>query len=213
MHKVTKWLVLASVVGVMAIPSAAHAITISWAETGDAGDLPGTAQKPLGPLASLTSITGAIGSTTDADMYQLHVTGLFSATTVGTPGTLGDTQLFLFDVFGRGVEGNDNTAANARSTLPITFGPPPGTYYLVIAGYNVDPVSVGGLIFADTPRGNLDTASGPGAGSPISGYTGTSSTGTYTIALTGVQVPEPDIVLLLGAALALTAGVRRLRQS
>jgi hypothetical protein len=77
----------------------------SWAysEVGEAGSLPGTAQGTSG--APLTSISGTISSNTDADMYQIFISspGTFSATTVGTGGSLSDTQLFLFDTDGLGI--------------------------------------------------------------------------------------------------------------
>src|SRR5882762_7344358 len=95
-----------------------------WTEVGDAGELPATAQVPVGS-GVLTSITGSIGppstiSLTDADMYRIHISGptSFSATTVGTGGTLVDTQLFLFDAGGLGVYGRDDDLGTARTTLP-----------------------------------------------------------------------------------------------
>jgi hypothetical protein len=77
--------------------------------------------RSAGPGA-LTSISGTVSSGTDADMYQIFISspGTFSATTVGTPGTLTDTQLFLFDASGFGVYANDDatTAFTLRAHLP-----------------------------------------------------------------------------------------------
>lgn len=103
-------------VGLLAVPPAAKA-TI-WAEVGDAAELPGTAQI-TGGAGSLDAITGSLPS--GSDMFAIFITdpSTFSATTVGTPGSLFDTQLFLFDSLGFGVYANDDTpSVSLRSTLP-----------------------------------------------------------------------------------------------
>lgn len=208
---------------VMVLGCANVALADTWTEIGDAGDLPGTAQQPTG-ANPLTAITGAITVGTDADMYRIFIPvgATFSATTVGTAGTLADTQLFLFNAAGLGVYANDDTTGTeVRSTLPAghAFSPPsPGIYYLVITGFNRDPVSVGGLIFPGTFTG-VEGPTGPGGGSPIFDYTGTTGTGTYRILLTGAQfvpasaaIPEPATMFLLGSGLAALAGKARRRR-
>lgn len=216
------FLMLIALVTILACSSLASADT--WTEVGDAGDLPGSAQVPTG-ANPLTSIAGAISVGTDADMYRIFIPvgAAFSATTVGTPGTLGDTQLFLFRATGIGEYANDDAVGGGtlRSLLPLAhpFGPvAPGTYFLVITGFNRDPTSVGGLIFPGAFAA-VEDPTGPGGGSPISGYLGTSGTGTYTILLTGAQfdggtpaIPEPATLLLLGTGLAgVAAKVRKRR--
>ena len=81
----------------------AHQVGTTWHEDGDAGETRATAQRVVG-LGPLTEISG---STNDADMFKICVTGnqTFSATTV--EGASWDTQLFLFDASGRGVYAND----------------------------------------------------------------------------------------------------------
>ena len=58
----------------LAMGLAQGAGAIPWTEVGDAGDLPASAQVPMGS-GLLTSIFGSIPSTsaTDADMYRLHI--------------------------------------------------------------------------------------------------------------------------------------------
>src|SRR5262245_33047576 len=107
-----------------------------FTEVGDAGQTVGTAQTTVG-AGFLDEIRGTIGSpgpTGDVDLFVIFISNPsgFSATTVGTPGTLANTQLFLFDVNGRGVYANDDaSAATGRSTLPAgsPLGPTaPGIY-------------------------------------------------------------------------------------
>ena len=217
---------LTALVAALAFASSAGAIP--WTEVGDAGDLPATSQVPTG-VGALTSISGSVPlfSSTDADMYRLHipVPGAFSATTVGTIGTLVDTQLFLFDVGGFGVYGRDNDPGTARTTLPAgsLLGPQSaGDYFLAISGFNRDPVSPGGLIFPTSPGATLFGPSGPGGALAISGWTGLegfSGRGSYTINLTGAEfaaaaaVPEPGTLLLLGASLLGLIALRRRRRA
>jgi hypothetical protein len=196
---------VAFAVSANAVPSGTE-----WNEDGDAGDLLGTAQSVSGGGA-LTAINGAIAAS-DADLYLISVLGggVFSATTVGTVGTLSDTQLYLFDAGGMGVEGNDDFSGSiVRSALPAGGLSPAtaGLYYLAISTYNRDPVSGGLRIFPDTFPG-VYGPTGPGGGSPLSGWVNTTSAaGTYRIELTGATfvttagVPEASCTLsLLGLA-------------
>jgi hypothetical protein len=185
------------------------AAAITFNEIGDAGNLPALSQA-AGVLPVLTTITGSIGSSTDADMFAITFSqaGTFSATTVGQPGTLADTQLFLFRFPGLGVAANDDSKLTLRSTIPST-PVTPGLYFLGISSFDVDPVSPGGLIFPSFPFDQVFGPTGPGGGSAITGWQGSGATGTYTIALDLSPVPEPGTLLLFGTTLAGVAWARK----
>lgn len=189
---------IASVGLIVGVASSADAIT--FLEIGDAGDLPGIAQA-AGTLPLLTQITGSIANGTDADLFaiSLATAGQFSATTAGV-GTLGDTQLFLFNASGVGILANDDTIG-LRAALPGT-SLDAGLYFLAISSFNRDPVSAGGLIFPSSPFSGVFGPTGPGGAGPITGWLGSGGTGTYTIDLQLEPVPEPATLVLFGTALA-----------
>jgi hypothetical protein len=187
-----------------------------WNEQGQAGDLPGTAQY-IPASFPLEGIRGTLGSVNEVNMYAFWIVDAanFSATTVGTPGTLKDTHLFLFDANGHGVYANDDASStDKRSTLPANDpnGPQtPGLYFLAISSFGRD--AVGGpdndLIFPDFPFTGVFGPSDPTA--VISGWRGAGSdSGSYTILLTGT-IPEPSSIVLfmLGCGCAAIAGYRR----
>ncbi|MBW4546928.1 MAG: pre-peptidase C-terminal domain-containing protein [Symplocastrum torsivum CPER-KK1] len=219
------WVATISVLSTVLASGSAQAITFT--ESNDVGELLNTAGViPQGTLP-LESISGFLSS--DADLFQIFLTGgqTFSATTLNLDTLieipidntldaptelLEDPQLFLFDSFGRGIYANDDNSFSSQATLPsASFSPiESGIYYLAISGFGYDPVSADGKIFPDFLTGVAFEPTGVGGGSPLSGFEGTSTTsGSYTIALTGVEagverVPEPTSVLSM---LALGAGV------
>lgn len=183
-----------------------------WIEVGDAGRLPGTAQITVG-TGSLTSISGTLLDDTDVDVYRIILAGggTFSATTFGL--TSVDTKLFLFDVTGRGAYVNDDANVfTLQSTLPAGDPLTPaqaGVYYLAIAGFDIDPVSVGGLIFPDPlfPEGVFGPT-GPGGGSAVTDFVGTGDFGAYTIELTGAFfAQEPPVTAVPEPLSAVSAGI------
>ena len=207
-------LTLALLLTTLAILLGAPAGAAPWAEVGDAGDLPATAQIPNG-LGSLDSITGVIFTSLDKDMYVIQITdpALFSATVLPA-GTLLDPQLFLFDAAGVGVYGNDDDG-DPFSTLPAGDALSPtvaGTYHLAISGFDNDPTDGIVEIFVDVKLG----VQAPAILAPVAGWSPTFSVfgGSYEIALTGasfvggeaVPVLQPWGMALLAAGLALAAG-------
>ncbi len=180
-------------------------------ETGDAGNLPGTAQVVSG-LTGADTLSGNISFTSGVDMYAIFLTGgAFGATTVGQPGTLGDPQLFLFDSAGIGVAANDDGGSNLDATLSLG-APTPGLYYLAISSYDNDPNNANGLIFPSSPFGPQYGPTGPGGALPVTGWSGGGGTGSYTIELRGASsaaVPEPSSMVLIGGGLAALGLLRR----
>jgi hypothetical protein len=165
-------------------------------ESGDAGNLPSTAQD-LGSGA-VTSILGSFSGGGDVDMYRVCLTdgASFSATTVGA--TTLDTQLFLLDGNGLGVYSNDDAAIGVRgSRLPSDhrFSPAgPGVYFLALSSFNNDPQSDAGEIFPDLFSTSLYpdmvvNAAGVGADEPIVGWSGPTRgpPGLYRINVTGTM--------------------------
>lgn len=170
---------------------ASSASAQDWVESGDAGDLPGTAQVPAGSGA-LLSISGSIASNADADMYCISIptTSTFRASTCG--GTTIDTQLWLFNSDGMGISFNDDDpgACGLQSTLTGVFVPGPGQYYLAISTYSNDATNAAGQeIWLDQPFGTERAPDGAGAGDPfVTGWNGGGlSSGQYRIALQGTE--------------------------
>ena len=175
---------------------------------GDAGDLLGTAQVPVG-VGPLTMITGLVLAGGDADLFLIHIDDPANFSAQAWPNTTFDTPLWLFDLAGYGVTFNDDDVG-LQSRITGQFVPAAGDYYLAISQYDWDALDAGGLeLWLDTPYNVERAPDGPGAANPLASWGGSVySDGNYEILLTGVSyVPAPGAMALLG--LAFLAGRRR----
>ncbi|XGW00309.1 MAG: PEP-CTERM sorting domain-containing protein [Leptolyngbya sp. BL-A-14] len=220
--------------------SSGQAKAVTFSQVGDTGQTLDTAQVIPAGSQSLDAITGTLSAPNVINLFRIVLVGgqTFSATTInantlielpidqqlGSPTTLlPDPQLFLFDVGGRGVYGNDDSFGTAQASLPSGgFAPTaPGTYFLAIASSGYTPVSAGGNIFGAVDASGIFTATGAGAASPLTGFAGDGTAGgDYQINFTGVTagnaagVPEPSETagLLAAGALGIAYRMRKLRQ-
>ena len=193
------------------LSSAANAVPV--VESGDAGQLPGTAQDATNVGA--TSISGALGNIADVDMYAINIGDVagFSATVTSA---IFDSQIFLFDDDGMGVLANDDTSLGfTPSTIPAgSLAGEAEIYFLAISSFDNDPVSVAGAIFPDDNPAALVGPTGPGGGQPVIGWDPAfvTESGAYVITLTGVtaispgspttDVSEPGMLAIFGLGLA-----------
>jgi hypothetical protein len=156
----------------------------TWVEENDAGELPASAQVTRGPSTStaLNEIRGAIGSG-DVDMYKIRICnpGSFSATTVGGAGW--DTMLWLFDLSGNGVTGDDDTESSLQSALGPSTITASGEYLLAISRYYNPPVDAGTTVMFEWGDPEWTLVAGVG---PIAGWNGNAAAGgNYSLFLTG----------------------------
>lgn len=170
----------------------AMSLPAQWAEAGDAGPLPRTAQIPVG-VGPLSTIAGVLAAD-DVDMFQIQIVdrAVFSASTVG--GTAVDTRLFLFDEQGRGVVFDDDTAS-PQSTITGAFVPAPGRYWLAVSAQGLEARANGLAIWNSAPIAMERPADGPGRGGSVDGWAGTAVGGAYTIALAGAAFPGRQLLL------------------
>lgn len=217
----------AGALGVIAAAGlAGQAGAATFTENGDAGQTVASAQdtSSSGPLQALTGISGSISSSTDADLYLIHIADplsfVASATAAGT--SMFDPQLFLLTLNGAPVALNDD-AAGGVDTLPTLGGInglTAGFYLLGVSQSGYDPVnSVNQLLFASgLPTDTRYPATGlqPAALGGFSDGTFFADSGSYALQLSGVDtlsvsaVPEPSTLMLFAAG-GLLAALRRRR--
>lgn len=165
---------------------------LTYAESGDTGELPAQAQVIDGE--ALTEITGTLEGDDDVDLYAfcLEGNGTFSAAV--RAGEFEETELFLFDAAGRGVYFSDDLSdSDYRSSLPANHPltpTEPGVYYLAISSFNNDPLSSSGEIFPNEPYTEVHGPTGPGGSDPVSSWSavGDELGGAYAIEITGTTL-------------------------
>lgn len=185
-----------------------------FTESSDAGESLATAVSVItDQRMPLESISGTLSG--DSDLFKIFLTGgqTFSATTVSsrtasipTDQLLGipidvviDPKIFLFDEQGNGIYANDDLFGSTQSTLlsgANGFSPEAsGLYFLGISGTGYEAVSVDGQIFPVEPFNQAVGPTGAGGGRSLIGFAGDtgSSSGEYTISLTGAQTIGTDV--------------------
>ena len=181
-----------------------------WVEGVDAGSLPGNKQDVMGS-GSFTCIVGeltpvVVAAGTDPDLEDLYLIQIcdpedFSAQTFQPPGNASfDTQLWLFDLDGRGLLGSDDTSnTGSRIAAPSTDGtgqiiPGPGLYLLGISSKNRNPVSGGDPIFLFDGPQEISGPDGPGGQGILDQWVGPGQHGNYVIAITGATWVDQNCV-------------------
>jgi hypothetical protein len=207
----------------------AHAV--NWTEVGDAGDLLGTAQEPIGN-GPLRNIYGTVSTNTYVDLYRIFISDptSFSASVTSTSGNF-DSVLALFNEGGFGIYGNDDSRLGDRNAgLPAGsfLGPQaPGWYYLAVFGLDTTPTSGNGFTpdhyigpDVSAPFTQVFGASGPGGASPLTGWAPVDPANVvsineeYRLRLSGTMVsavPEPETYAMLLAGLGLIGAMVRRR--
>lgn len=162
-----------------------------WNEVGDAGDLVSSAQATAGS-GSLTTINGFLASPTDVDLYCIQMPAvppanqpLVSLQCVAQMGP----DIWLFDAAGVGVFTNTICAGGNKTILAPSVSLAPGTYYVAVSYFGVDPFSAGGAIWLPAILGQR-SPDGPGGSGPLSAWSGTptvSPINPYQINLSAMQ--------------------------
>lgn len=219
----------AAVVGAISLAGGDATAGPEWTEMApDAGRLPGSAQMTfgVGPIAKISGKLKGFGAFAPLgpalgdfeDMYVINIVNpaMFSASVDPMDGGNAnfDAQLWLFDLGGNGILGNnDNAAASPFASFgnnstdgsgaAVTTA---GLYLLAISGAGNDPLSPGGPIFDFALATEVSGPDDIGGSMPIDNWVGNGEIGDYAIILKGVEfaeIPAPGGLTLLVAAGAL----------
>ena len=165
------------------------ALAQTWAETGDAGQLPSSAQIATGS-GPLATITGNLGGDVDMFLIDIDSPTTFTAACSG----ITDSVLWLFDERGVPVLCNDDNASGNAAVLAPGFVRSAGRYWLAVAGFGTAPRTPAGQIWVNT-QFSTGVPDGAGRFECLSHWLGIGATGAYSIALTGAAKVQPRIVL------------------
>jgi hypothetical protein len=197
-----------SLVMAMTTVSASAATFLEGIDTGDqlatAHLLPGGTTQIIGTISS---------GENDIDLFRFAWGGGdFAANTVPEPDlqgqTMHDPMLWLFDAFGRGIQGDDDSAINnfALDAALLVTNLLPGTYYIGISAFEVEPFNGNNPIFPLGPSMDGPIDADATLQSWVVLFPNTAFGGGYIVNLsetaTLAQVPEPGaLALMLGGLL------------
>jgi hypothetical protein len=170
-------------VTLMAAPASAQ----TWNESGDAGDLPASAQATTG-VGPLTTINGSLASAQDVDMYCIRVVDPPTFVARLQCVVIQGPDIWLFNSAGQGVSANFLCQAGDKR-VSGTFATTAGLYYVAVSYRGVAPDAAAGAIWL--PGNTAEHApDGSGAGGVVVGWSGTGNVqplNPYRIVLTGAE--------------------------
>lgn len=171
---IRKHLVTVATVACLALVAAPGARAQAWTETGDAGDLVSTAQTTLG-TGSINSIAGNLSSPTDVDVYCIQIPAVppanlpliqLQCTVIQGP------NVWLFDATGKGVFSGSTCSGGAKTILAPNVSLAPGTYYVAVSFFGLDPQAAAGPVWLSGPPSQR-APDGSGATGSLNGWAGT----------------------------------------